>query len=59
MQVGDLVRDIDDHTFIGIVLGRQGETTRWYVRWLTGVWAGEIGSRWHKNLEIIKSEKNT
>ena len=59
MRVGDLVRDIDDHSMIGIVLGQQGVTTRWYVKWLTGYWQGEVASRWHKGLEIIKSEKNT
>ena len=53
MRLGDLVRDSEDPRMIGIVLGRQGETCRWYVRWLTGYWQGEVTSRWENNLEEI------
>ena len=53
MRLGDLVRDTQDHSMIGIVLGRQGETCRWYVKWLTGYWQGEVTSRWENNLEEI------
>ena len=52
-EVGDLVRDIDDHSMIGIVLGQQGVTTRCYVKWLTGYWQGQVTSRWHRQVEVI------
>ena len=52
MRIGDLVRDIDDHTMIGIVLARQGLIDV-EVRWLTGWWHGEVTSRWASNLEIL------
>ena len=53
MQIGTLVADTQDHTMIGIVLRRQGLTSRWYVKWLTGYWQGEVTSRWENNLEEI------
>ena len=54
MRIGDLVRDTTcDSEMIGIVLGRQGLTCRWYVKWLTGYWQGEVTSRWENNLEEV------
>ena len=53
MRVGSLVRDIRDPEMIGIVQGRQGVTTRWYIKWLTGYWQGQVVSRWHKQVEVL------
>ena len=53
MQIGDLVRDTDDHTVYGIVVGQQGVVNRWYVRWLTGYWQGNTTSRWRNCLEVL------
>ena len=53
MQVGSLVRDVGYPDWIGIVQGRQGVTTRWYVKWLTGYHRGQVVSRWHRDVEII------
>ena len=53
MRIGDLVRETQDHTMIGIVLGRQGVTERWYIKWLTGYWQGNTTSRWGHCLEEI------
>ena len=51
-EIGDLVRDTDDNSMIGIVVGQQGLTARWYVKWLTGYWQGEVASRWERSLEV-------
>ena len=53
MQIGDLVRDTDDHTVYGIVVGQQGVINRWYVHWLTGYWQGNTTSRWRSCLEVL------
>ena len=52
-EVGDLVRDTDDNSMIGIVVGQQGVVNRWYVKWLTGYWQGNTTSRWIGCLEVI------
>jgi hypothetical protein len=52
-NVGALVRDIDDNSMIGIVVGQQGTVDRWYVKWLTGYWQGQTTSRWDNCLEEI------
>ena len=52
-EVGDLVRETQDETMIGIVIGQQGVTARWYVKWLTGYWQGITTSRWEHCLEEV------
>ena len=52
-EVGDLVRETQDETMIGVVIGQQGVTARWYVKWLTGYWQGNTTSRWEHCLEEV------